>query len=81
MTLVLLMPTLHQEGCEMPKMKTHKGASKRFKVRKSGSISRGRTPQGHNLTKKSSKRKRHMRKSGTVSSGDERRVRRMLAIG
>lgn len=65
----------------MPKMKTHKGASKRFKVRKSGSLSRGRTPADHLLTKKSSKRKRHMRKSGTVSEADDGRVRRMLAIG
>ena len=65
----------------MPKMKTHKGAAKRFKVRKSGSLSRGRTPADHYLTKKSSKRKRHMRKSGTVSSGDLGRVKRMLAIG
>ncbi len=65
----------------MPKMKTHKAASKRFKVRNSGSISRRRTPRDHNLTKKSSKRKRHMRKSGTVSDADIGRVRRMLAIG
>ncbi len=81
MTLVLLMPTLHPEGCEMPKMKTHKGASKRFKVRKSGSLSRRRTPRDHNLTKMSSKRKRHMREPGTVSKADVGRVRRMLAIG
>jgi large subunit ribosomal protein L35 len=65
----------------MPKMKTHKSAAKRFKVRKSGSITRGRTPADHLLTKKSSKRKRHMRKAGTISIADDRRVRRMLAIG
>ena len=65
----------------MPKMKTHKGTAKRIKVRKSGSLSRGRTPADHLLTKKSSKRKRHMRKEGTVSKADEGRMRRLLAIG
>ena len=59
-------------------MKTHKGASKRFKLRKSGVISRRRSPSTHNLTKKSSKRKRHMRSQGEVTAADKRRVERML---
>jgi large subunit ribosomal protein L35 len=63
----------------VPKTKTHKAASKRFKRRNSGSIARGRTPRGHKLTKKSSKRKRHMRADAAVSSADIHRVGRMLA--
>ncbi|MBK34080.1 MAG: 50S ribosomal protein L35 [Gemmatimonadetes bacterium] len=64
----------------MPKMKTHKSAAKRFKRRKSGGIARARTPQAHYLTKKSSKRKRHMRQQGTISAADKRRVERMLGV-
>lgn len=65
----------------MPKMKTHKATAKRIKQRKSGSLSRGRTPQDHFLTKKTSKRKRKMRKPGTISDADERRMKRLLAVG
>lgn len=64
----------------MPKMKTHKSASKRFKVRNSGSVARGRTPRDHNLEKKSAKRKRHMRADAGVSDADKGRVGRMLGI-
>ena len=45
----------------MPKMKTKKGAAKRFKVRGSGSIKRGSANLRHILTKKSTTRKRHLR--------------------
>ncbi len=65
----------------MPKMKTHKSTAKRIKQRKSGSLTRGRTPSDHNLTKMTSKRKRHMRKTGTISDADQRRIRRLLAVG
>ena len=65
----------------MPKMRTHKSPAKRIKVRKSGSLSRGRTPADHFLTKKTSKRKRHMRKAGTVSAADTPRMKRLLGIG
>ena len=51
----------------MPKMKTKKSASKRFKVRASGSIKRGSANLRHILTKKSTKRKRHLRGTTAVT--------------
>jgi large subunit ribosomal protein L35 len=60
------------------KLKTHKGASKRFKVTGTGKIRRAKAFKSHILTKKSTKRKRHLRKGGLVSDGDLEQVRRML---
>ena len=62
----------------MPKMKTKRGAAKRFKVTGSGKIKRKKANKSHILTKKSRKRKRSLRKSTLVSDGDIGRVRRML---
>lgn len=62
----------------MPKMKTKRGAAKRFKVTGSGKIKRKKAYKSHILTKKSRKRKRALRKSTLVSDGDIGRVRRML---
>jgi len=62
----------------MPKMKTKRGAAKRFKVTGSGKIKRKKAYKSHILTKKSRKRKRSLRKSTLVSDGDISRVRRML---
>ena len=62
----------------MPKMKTKRGAAKRFKVTGSGKIKRKKAYKSHILTKKSRKRKRSLRKSTLVSDGDIGRVRRML---
>ncbi len=62
----------------MPKMKTHRGAAKRFKRRKSGSIGRKKSTVTHNLTSKSSKRKMHLRKPTEVHKSDEDRVKRLL---
>ncbi len=62
----------------MPKMKTHRGAAKRFKKTGSGKIVRSKSNKQHILTKKSPKRKRHLRKSGLVASVDEKRVKQML---
>ncbi|MDK2802593.1 MAG: 50S ribosomal protein L35 [Oscillospiraceae bacterium] len=45
----------------MPKLKTHSGAKKRFKMTKNGKIKRAHANKAHILTKKSSKRKRHLR--------------------
>jgi large subunit ribosomal protein L35 len=64
----------------MPKMKTHRGAAKRFKVTGSGKIKRSYAYTSHLLESKSPKRKRNLRKAGTVSAGDAPRVRRMLGI-
>ena len=60
------------------KLKTHKGAAKRFKVTGTGKIRRAKAFKSHILTKKSTKRKRHLRKGGLVSDGDLEQVRRML---
>ncbi|HEB30680.1 MAG TPA: 50S ribosomal protein L35 [Spirochaetes bacterium] len=62
----------------MPKLKTKKGASKRFKVTKNGKIKRKKAYRGHILTKKSSKRKRNLRKPEYVSSSEKKTVNRML---
>ena len=65
----------------MPKMKTHRGAAKRFKITGSGKIRRNRAYKSHILEKKSAKRKRKLRQSNLVSSNDARRVKHMLPHG
>ena len=62
----------------MPKIRSNRGASKRFKRTGSGKMKRNKAYASHILTKKSSKRKRKLRKSALVHSTEERRVRRML---
>lgn len=62
----------------MPKMKSRRGAAKRFKVTASGKIKREKGFANHILTKKSTKRKRNLRQSTTVASVDESRVRKMI---
>ncbi|TDJ10765.1 MAG: 50S ribosomal protein L35 [Deltaproteobacteria bacterium] len=62
----------------MPKMKTHRGAAKRFKKTGSGKIVRTKSNKQHILTKKSPKRKRHLRKSALVAKADEKRLNQML---
>jgi large subunit ribosomal protein L35 len=51
----------------LPKQKTHKGAAKRFKVTGTGKVTRHQSMKSHILTKKTTKRKRHLRKSVAVS--------------
>ena len=62
----------------MPKMKTHRGAAKRFKKTKSGKIKRFRAFHSHILGKKSPKRKRRLRSATLVSSSDMKRVKKLL---
>jgi large subunit ribosomal protein L35 len=63
----------------MPKMKTHKGAKKRFSVTGTGKVRRNKAFTSHILTKKSSKRKRNLRRPDVIAtSGDEKRMRRLL---
>lgn len=62
----------------MPKMKTHRGAAKRFKVTGSGKIKKAKAYKSHILEKKSAKRKRSLRKSGVVSAADAKRFRELL---
>ncbi len=61
------------------KMKTHKGAKKRFKVTGSGKVRRYKAFKSHILTKKTAKRKRRLRQAGLVSTnGEEKRLKRLL---
>ena len=62
----------------MPKMKTHRGAAKRFKKTGTGKIVRSRRNKQHILTKKSPKRKRRLRKDTLGAAVDEKRVKQML---
>lgn len=62
----------------MPKLKTHRGARKRFKLTASGKIKRGHSHARHILTKKTTKRKRKLDQSDLVSRSDLSKVRKML---
>jgi large subunit ribosomal protein L35 len=62
----------------MPKMKSNRGASKRFRVTASGKIKRHSAYHSHILTKKSSKRRRNLRQESMVSQADTPRVRKMI---
>jgi large subunit ribosomal protein L35 len=64
----------------MPKMKTHSGAKKRYKVTGSGKITRRKAGLNHILEKKSSKRKRRLSGETELSPGDARRARRQLGL-
>ncbi|MDF1577743.1 MAG: 50S ribosomal protein L35 [Desulfurivibrionaceae bacterium] len=62
----------------MPKMKSNRGAAKRFKVTGSGKIMRRKAFASHILTKKSTKRKRGLRLAGEVDATNVKTVKRML---
>lgn len=63
----------------MPKMKSHKGAAKRFKQTSTGKIRRRRAGANHILGKKTSKRKRNLTSpDAMVADADKKRIRRML---
>ena len=65
----------------MPKMKTKRGAAKRFRLSASGKIRRSKAFKRHILTSKSTKRKRRLDMESTVSKSDQRRVNEMLPYG
>jgi large subunit ribosomal protein L35 len=65
----------------MPKLKTSRGAAKRFKLLKSGKIKRKKAYHSHILTTKSTKRKRSLRKMTLVDAKDVRQIRRLLPNG
>ena len=65
----------------MPKMKTGKGAKKRFKVTGTGKLMRRHGMRSHNLEKKSSKRRRGFRKLDEVVQRDVKRVQKILRGG
>ncbi len=62
----------------MPKMKTNRGAAKRFSKTASGKFKHRQSHRSHILTKKSTKRKRHLRPIIAIHDHDQRAVARML---
>lgn len=62
----------------MPKLKTHRGAAKRFKKTATGKFMRGHSFARHILTKKRTKRKRKLDQTAVVHPADAARIRRML---
>ena len=62
----------------MPKIKTNRGAAKRFKTTGSGKTVRNKAFANHILTKKGSKRKRNLRKSALVHSTNSKQVARLI---
>jgi large subunit ribosomal protein L35 len=63
----------------MPKMKTHKGAKKRFSLTATGKVRRLKAYKSHILTKKTSKRKRRLRQAAIVATnGEARNIKRLL---
>ncbi|MFA6661931.1 MAG: 50S ribosomal protein L35 [Bacilli bacterium] len=63
----------------MPKMKSHKGTKKRFKITGTGKIKRWRPGTSHLAPGKTQKRVRQLRKSGGVSTSDLKRIRQQIA--
>jgi large subunit ribosomal protein L35 len=62
----------------MPKLKTHKGAAKRFKKTGTGKIVRSKAYHSHLLSKKSRKRKRNLNKKEVIDKSERKKVERML---
>lgn len=64
----------------MPKLKTNRSAKKRFRKTGTGKVRRNQAFKNHILTKKTTKRKRGLRKAALVNPSDMKRVRRMLVM-
>ncbi len=64
----------------MPKMKTHRGAAKRFKLTGTGKIKRRKAFRGHLLEKKPSKRTRRLARPEILSGGDAKEVKKLLGL-
>ena len=62
----------------MPKLKTHRGAAKRFSLTKSGKIKRSKAYKRHILSKKSTKRLRGLRKTAYISDVEAKKIRKLL---
>lgn len=62
----------------MPKIKTHSGAKKRFTLTKNGKVKRAHAGRRHILTKKSTKRLRHLRKEGFADATNVAQVKRLI---
>ena len=62
----------------MPKIKTHRGAAKRFSFTKSGKIKRGRAYKSHILTKKTTKRKRNLRQPAVTDATNVKNMKKIM---
>ena len=62
----------------MSKLKTHKGAAKRFSLTKSGKVKRGKAFRSHILNKKTTKTKRKLRAGGYASAADEKNIKALI---
>jgi large subunit ribosomal protein L35 len=62
----------------MPKVKTHRGAAKRFSLTASGKVKRSKAFARHILTKKTAKRKRNMRQSTVLKKVDEGAIKKLI---
>ncbi len=62
----------------MPKQKTKRASAKRFRVTKPGLIKRGKAYKSHILNKKSTKRKRNLRKGTFVSAAEQRNIKELI---
>ena len=63
----------------MPKQKTHRGAAKRFKVSATGKVLRHHSETSHILTKKTTKRKRRLRKASEVQGKFARKIKKIIS--
>lgn len=62
----------------MPKIKTHSGAKKRFKLTKNGMVKRAHAFKSHILNKKTTKRKRNLRKTATADVTNVAKIKKMI---
>ncbi|HAD04466.1 MAG: 50S ribosomal protein L35 [Desulfuromonadales bacterium GWD2_61_12] len=62
----------------MPKIKTNRGAAKRFRMTGTGKIRRNKAFTSHILTSKTTKRKRDLRQASVVSKADEKNIRQLI---
>jgi len=62
----------------MPKLKTHRGAAKRFSLTANGKVKRSKAFASHILTKKTTKRKRTYRRSAIVDSANQKAIKRLI---
>ena len=62
----------------MPKMKTHRGAAKRFGITATGKVRRHKAYKSHILNKKSTKRKRNLRKATVIAAVEQKKIKRLI---
>jgi len=62
----------------MPKIKTHRGAAKRFSLTKNGKVKRAKAFKSHILNKKTSKRKRNLRKGTFISTVEAKNIKQLI---